>query len=330
MAGIDWLEAKYTAIKEFAKSSFGTINNGLKALLERVTSPAELLTDAFRMMNGGLLATAWNLLKSGVTLVWRGIKTTIDSVLSIGTGLWDAVSGFVSGLFDTLDGIFDSWAFGMLPKSVQSGARWLYNKVRALWEEIRDFITDLLRRLREYADRILGAIERFVKGITEFAIDTVISTVKAIADAWEFIETVAADPIGYIRPHIDKLAAELNAEAPPKANEVVQEKIKENFGAEPGPGGLDLTVQRLPDTEQARPKPGRRLRSLRRLVEGDQGSVVRLEYRPDAAGHDRQHVLAASDHPRDPQGIPRALGHRLDQYGEKTVHSALGIPGNLR
>ena len=257
MTGVHWLEAKYAAIKEFAKSSFDTINDGLKALLERVTSPAEFLTSAVKLMNGGLLATAWNLLKSGVTLVWKGIKTTIDSVLSIGTGLWDTVSGFVSGLFDTLDGIFDSWAFGMLPKSVQSGAWWLYNKVRVLWEEIRDFITDLLRRLREYADRILGGIERFVKDVTEFAIDTVISTVKAIADAWEFIETVAADPIGYIRPHIDKLAAELNAEAPPKANEVVQEKIKENFGAEPGPGGPDFTVQRLPDTSKpARSRAG--------------------------------------------------------------------------
>jgi hypothetical protein len=250
MAGINWLEAKYTAIKEFAKSSFDTINNGLKALLQRVTSPAELLTNAVRLMNGGLLATAWNLLKSGVTLVWRGIKTTIDGVLSIGTGLWDAVSGFVSRRFDSLDGIFDSWAFGMLPKSVQSVARGLYRRVRVLWEEIRDFITGLLRRLREYADHVLGAIEEFANKVISFGIDAVISAVRSIAEAWEFVKTVAADPIGYIRPHTDKLAAQLDTEAPPKALAFGNEKLQENVRRAPTGGGPDTVVQRQPEPDK--------------------------------------------------------------------------------
>ncbi|ROP28315.1 eCIS core domain-containing protein [Couchioplanes caeruleus] len=250
-AGTDWLNAKYADIKNFAGSAFDSIGNGVRALLRNITSPAEMLTAAVKMMNGDLLGSAWKLLQAGVTLVWQGIRSTIDAVLSTGTGIWDAVSSFVSGLFGTITGILDSWPFRQLPQAVQSAARRLVDGVRALWEEIRDYLSGLLQRLRAYADQILAGIGEFADNVTSFGVDAVLSTMRKISEAWEFVKRVAADPVGFVSPYVDRLAARLNTEAPPKAVAFGEEKLRDTVPAE----STGVVVQRQPE-------PGRPERSI--------------------------------------------------------------------
>lgn len=246
-AGIDWLSSRFDDIKEFASSAFDTIRNGLAALIDQITSPAELLTKAFQAMDAGSIAKAWGLLKSGAALVWKGMKATVDGVLSIGTGLWETASGYVSTLVNTVEAIIDSWPFRQLPLFLQAKARAIFEEFRALWARVRDFITDLLTRLRAHARQILESIEAFVTRIVDYSIDIVIDTVKQLAEMWEFVRAVAADPIGFIKPHTDKLAGTLNAEAPPKAVALGNEKLQENQRRE-SVSGDEVLVQRQADT----------------------------------------------------------------------------------
>lgn len=249
--GIDWLTRKYEAIKEFAVTAFDTINIGIDSLKGFITVPAELLTKAFESLDSDLLGTAWSMLKTGATLAWKGIKAIIDGVLDSATGLWDTVTGYVTTLFDRVEGIMDSWPFQQLPDFLQSSARALFAEIRDLWVKVRDFLTDLLKRLKEYTEEIVKSLETFVQNIVDYAIETVISTVKRIRGAWDFIANVASDPIGFIRPHTDKLAAQLNAEALPKAMEFRDEKLTENFRREKSSEGKDIVIQLSPDDTKA-------------------------------------------------------------------------------
>lgn len=267
--GIGWLNSKFEDIKKFSKTSFETVSNGLSNLLGFITAPANLLESAFKAMNADLLGSAWKALKTGAFLVWKGMRTTIEGVLKIGTGLWNTASGFVSNLFSTVDAIIDSWPFGQLPDFLQKEARGLVKKLRGLWNEIRNFITDLLKRLRKFVNDILDSVEGFWKKVISHGIQAVIDAVRAISEAWKFVKKIAADPIGYIRPMVDGLAAKANAEAPPKAVQIGEEKLRENFKAESSPGVGDVVVQRQPADE----KPERTTASLDEVSDGFTGAI---------------------------------------------------------
>lgn len=261
-SGADWLRGKFEEIKAFASTCFDTVTNGLAALIGHLTSPTELLTSAFKALDAGAIGRAWSMLRSGVALVWKGMRATIDAVLRIGTGLWDVASGFVSRLFGVVNGLIESRPFGLLPDFLQSRARALVTMFDRLWAEINAFITDLLQRLREFTNQILDAISTFADNVVSYGIHVVIDTVKKLADAWEFVKTVAADPIGFIKPHTDKLAATLNAEAPPKAVALGHEKLNEGFRQEPD--GRVVAIQRQPKTK----KSERSTASLQEMSDG--------------------------------------------------------------
>jgi Family of unknown function (DUF6861) len=269
-AGIEWLNDKFSAIKEFAVSSFDSVRTGLSNLLAHITSPMSLVTTAFNTMNADLLATAWNALSSGASLVWNGIKSVIDGIFKVGTGLWESASGFVTSLFDNVNSILDSWPFRQLPEFLQSEAKALFSKIRSLWEEIRGFISDTLKRLRAFADGIIKSVESFVQRVVSYAIQKVIETVGAIKKAWEFVKKIADDPEGFVRPIIDQLVGKLNTEAPPKAIELGQEKLRENFkGGQSSAAGRGI-IQR--QTSTASPT-----RSTVTSEEADQGIIEAIK-----------------------------------------------------
>jgi hypothetical protein len=252
-SGIDWLNGKFSEIKEFATSSFATLRNGLSNLLANITSPVSTITDAFKNMDADLLGTAWNALKSGATLVWEGFKTIVDGVFSVGTGLWNTVSGYVSSLFGSVRSLIDSWPFRQLPEFLQRGARELFSELQSLWEKVSGFISDTLKNLKSFTDGSLQSIESFVKKVIDYGIEKVLETVKAIKDAWTFIKKIADDPEGFVRPTVEKIAAQLNTEVPPKAIELGHEKLQEASGSGPAAPSGNRVIQREPSpTKQSR------------------------------------------------------------------------------
>lgn len=263
-SGIDWLNDKFSEIKEFATSSFDTVRNGLSNLLGYITSPVSLIMSAFTNMDADLLGTAWNALTSGAALVWNGIKTVVDGIFKIGTGIWNAVSGYVSSLFASVSSIIDSWPFRQLPEFLQRKAKDLFNEIRSLWEEIRNFISDTLKRLRAFTDGILQSIESFVQKVLSYAIQKVIETVRAIKGAWDFVKKIADDPEGFVRPIVDQVVAQLNSEAPPKAIELGHRKLQENAQGDESSAVATGNIQRQVST--TKPK-----RSTASALETDQG-----------------------------------------------------------
>ena len=261
-SGIEWLNNKFDAIKEFAKSSFDSVKNGLKSLTGLITSPASMLTTALIGMNVGLIKMAWNSLKTGANAVWKGTKAIIDGVLRIGTGLWDTASGFVSGLFSKIDAVINSWAFRQLPDFLQRGARALYNRIKSLWNTIKNFITDLLKRLRKFCSDILNAIESFVQQVVGYGIQAVLDAVQAISDGWDLVKRVAADPEGYIRPYIHQLAAKINSDTPPKAVQLGEENSQKNLPSESAGG--NAVIQR----QSSSATPARSTASLTEVKDG--------------------------------------------------------------
>lgn len=267
-SGITWLTDKFDEIKAFATSSFDTVRSKLSELMGSISSPVDLLTQAFTSMNVGLLKAAWNGLKAGVRMVWTGIRVTIDAVLGIGNGLWKSASGFVNGLFSAIGGIIDSWPFRQLPGFMQRAARKLYEELRELWITVRDYLGDLLRRLNTFVQEILDSIERFAAKITNYAIQKVIDAVRAISEAWDFVKKVAADPEGYIRPILDSLAAKIEGEAPAKAVSLGEEKLQEKFRPDPA-GGDRVIIQRTPSGS----KPARSTASFSEVWTGFKDAI---------------------------------------------------------
>lgn len=243
-SGIAWLTDKFAEIKNFAVSSFESIKNGLSGLLERITSPVSLVTAAFTNLDADVLGNAWNALTTGAGFVWKGIKAVIDQTLAIGTGLWETASGYVTGAFDSINSILESWPFRQLPAFIQDEARSLFGGLRSLWNEVREFITNTLKRLRSFTNGILASIENFVQKVTTYAIQKVIDTVRAIKAAWDFVKKIADDPEGFIRPALDSLAAKANAEAPPKAIELAHEKLQEASAGSPAAPPGTAVIQR--------------------------------------------------------------------------------------
>ena len=203
--GIDWLEDKFSGIKEFATSSFDTISNNLSTLLEYITSPVSMLQSAVQDMDADLLGMAWGALTSGATAVLQEIESVINGVLETGEGLWNTVSGYVDTSFGRVEDLINSWPFRQLPDFLQSRAQSLFDSIKSLWQEGRDYTTDLLARLKAFTDGILESIRGFVQRVVSYAIDTVVETVRTIKDASEFVTRIAEDPEGFIRPVIDQI-----------------------------------------------------------------------------------------------------------------------------
>ncbi|CAG0953893.1 hypothetical protein METP3_00373 [Methanosarcinales archaeon] len=246
-AGIDWLTNKFNEIKEFATSSFDDIKNALGNTLAGLTSPMTLVKNAFAIMDAGALGAAWNALSAGANAVWRTVKAVVDGILTVGSGIWNTVSGYVTSLFDTVGSLLDSRIFRLLPDSLQSAARYLYNTIRSLWESIRDFWTDFWKRLTSFIHDLLASIENFVKQIISYAINKVIAIVKTLKEVYDFVTLFVNDPEAVIGPIIDKVAGKIESEAPGKAKEVAQQKMNEAVSkgqASTSAGGI---IQRKPD-----------------------------------------------------------------------------------
>lgn len=323
-AGIEWLSEKFDEIKAFASSAFDRVSTGLSELLGYITSPVTMLMSAFERLDADLLGAAWSALTRGALLVWNGIKTVVSGVLEVGTGLWNTVSGYVSSLFDRVSSIIDSWPFRQLPAFLQSRARSLFNGIRALWDSINHFMADTLERLKAFTNGILQAVESFVQRVLGHAIQAVIDAVRAIREAWQFVQQVAADPEGFIRPILDQVAAKLDAEAPPKAAELGREKM-----AEAGRGSTSTSVATGVIQRQITNVPSVRSTATSDEVDAGMSSAIRTAWASLNIGEMLSNTFVNMFWP--PATI-RAIGHEFSELWHKDWANAvdsLFLPRNF-
>jgi len=76
---------------------------------------------------------------------------------------------------------------GNSPAALQRAARTLFDEIRAWWDKIRNFLTDLIKRLKKYADNIIDSLTNFVTKVVGYGIQGVVKAIRAIRGAWEFV-----------------------------------------------------------------------------------------------------------------------------------------------
>ena len=224
-AGIDWLSRQIRRGQGVRFLGFDTIRDGLAALIQWSNHFARrALNRAFQAMNADDSALPGIYSSPGPP--WSGrVRATIDGVLGLARTLWETASAYVSTLRRGR-GIIDSWPFRQLPDFLAvQGARSSSTTCARLGPGCGTS-SRVLNDLRARARQILESIEAFVARIVDIRHPGRHRDRKRLAEAWEFVKALAADPIGLIQPHIDKLAATLNAEAPPKAKALGNNRSK--------------------------------------------------------------------------------------------------------
>ena len=178
-----------------------------------------------------------DMVKTGANALWAGINSVINGVLQIGKGIWDTVSGFVNGIFNTDRGTICNSAFDLLPDFIKQEARSILNGLRSLWNQVSAFWTDLWQRLTSKVQEILAGVRSFVDNVIGFSIDSVITMVRGLKEVYDYVMKFFADPRATIQPLLDQLAVKLNAEVPPRANALGNQMVQENY-----PGGATPTT----------------------------------------------------------------------------------------
>ena len=235
-SGTTYLNEKWENIQEFGRTCFDDIKNGFGNLVHFVTIPLSGLMHALSGMNVDLFTSIWSLVKTGANALWLGINSVINSVLQIGEGIWNTVSGFMNGIFETIDGLFDNSAFNLLPDWIKTEARSIFNGLRSLWNRVSAFWADLWQRLTSTIQEILVSIRSFVDNIISYGIGTVIYMIRNLKEVYDYVTELFADPRATIQPFIDQLAGMINAEAPGRANNIGTNLAQENY-----PGGAPQT-----------------------------------------------------------------------------------------
>lgn len=271
--GIAWLNDKFESIKQFAASAFNAIRDGLSSAFSMLSAPFAIVFDAFTNMDASKLLMGWNALKSGANAVMQTVTAVVNGLLSIGDGIWNTVSGFVTGIFNKIGAVINSALFGRLPDFLKDTARALYATIRALWDSIRLFWTDFWQKLKAQINTILTAIRGFVNKILFFAIDGVIKVVKSLKEAYDLVKKVATDPVAFIKPSVDKLTAMLNGEARPKAKVLADEKLKENAPNAPAANAVGGVIQRDPEKGNSTEKVERSTASYNEIDQGIDKSI---------------------------------------------------------
>lgn len=319
--GLAWLERRFAEIKSFAKSSFKSVRNSLSSLLGAITAPAGLVMSAFRTLDAGSLGSAWEALKTGVGMVSKGMTNTIRGVLKVGTDLWDSASAYVSELFGNVRALMGSWVFDQLPGFLKNKARSLFKKVRDLWRTIRDFAVGMLRRLKEFAAGVLRSIKAFASRVLGFALAPVLEAVEAISSAWRFVKEVSADPEGFVRPMVEKLAAKLNREVPDRAVQLGVEKLQENFKSDSSGG---LVIQR----QATSTKPERTTASPGEVLEGFTSAITQAWKQLDVASM----LMTTLTQMFWPPATIRAIGHEFYELWNTdwaNAANSLFVPRNI-
>ncbi|MBS1596996.1 MAG: DUF4157 domain-containing protein [Bacteroidetes bacterium] len=258
-SGYEWLKDKFKEIENFASTVLDKIKSTLKNALGNITNPLELVTGAMKNMDAGILKTAWNALTSGANLLWQIVKGTINGLMDIASGIWNAVSGFVDTLFDTVEGLMDNWAFRQLPGFMQDAVRGLYDTVHSFWITIRDFWKKFWDEFTSFVHDLLESIERFVKRVIDFAIDTIIKMVQTLKEVYDFVSLLVKDPEAALKPVLDGIASKIIAEAPAKTREKKDEKMQEalsraSASSSSVSGGI---IQRAPEEKVERSRASR-------------------------------------------------------------------------
>ncbi|GAA3630081.1 eCIS core domain-containing protein [Flavivirga jejuensis] len=244
-SGTDYLDNKWEEIKAFGTSSFDDIKNGFSALASLITSPMSTMVAALSDMNADFLEGTFNDLKAGGNALLAGINSVVNDVLAAGETIWSTITGFIDGIFDTIDGLFNNSAFNLLPDFITSGLRSALSGLRSLWNRVSSFWTDLWDRLTSFAREIIDAVQSFVENAINFGIEQIISMVRNLKELYDFVMATLMDPAGTVAPMVEAIARKISEEGPGKSHELGNQLALDNFTGDNSQAQDNGTIQRV-------------------------------------------------------------------------------------
>lgn len=197
-AGKDWLVEKWGAIQELAWSGFEALKNSFTDITSFIKNPFNFLANAIINFDAGLLATAWAAFTGIVNKVWMGFKLLTGKLLQQVNKLWEKIDGYATWLLNKVSGLVNNFLFKRLPSALQKIANGLIETIKSLWKSINDGWKFVFKTIQTWVDSALATIERFVRRVISFAINTIIESIRLFGKLVFFLQDLFANPKKYI------------------------------------------------------------------------------------------------------------------------------------
>jgi hypothetical protein len=203
-SGIDWLSDKWSTIQEFALSGFNALKNSFTDITGFIKNPFSFLADAIAGFDAGLLASAWAMFTGIVNTVWNGFKSLTGNLLQQVNKIWQKISGYAGWLLTKVSGLTENFLFKRLPGALQKIAYALIDKVNSLWKSIDAGWQKIFDTIKTWIDNALEKIERFVRRVMSYAINTLIDGIIQFGKLVLFLKDLFENPQKYISILADK------------------------------------------------------------------------------------------------------------------------------
>ncbi|WP_262490640.1 eCIS core domain-containing protein [Neolewinella marina] len=208
-AGKKWVKDKWNSLKSFASKGIEYFKTILSNILSFVKSPLSMIGNAIMNMNGEVIQMFWNGLTGQVQFVWNLFQIMGEGLINQVTSLWDAISSFVGGIFDKINGITNHWAFTKLPSALQSAIRSLMGTFTSLWNSIREVGTALVTRVKTLVRDAFNTVRKFIGRVMSFAIDTIINGIVGLGKVLLFLRKFLANPTPYLNDLMMRLLPDM-------------------------------------------------------------------------------------------------------------------------
>lgn len=197
-----WLREQWASIKNMVHSAWNAAKAAFKDLVGFFKNPLGFLADAIMRLDADALARGWAAFSGLVTSVANGFKATADKIFGAASTVWKTIDRYANWALGKVASLTSNFLFKKLPAFVQKGLSLLVGTLKALWKEISDGWTALVKEVKSWVDSALDAVFAFVRRVLDFGINVVISGVVLFAQIVLFLKDLFTNP----RKYVDLLA----------------------------------------------------------------------------------------------------------------------------
>jgi hypothetical protein len=199
---LDWLRDQWAALKNLVHSAWNAAKAAFNDLVGFFKNPLGFLANAIMSLDADALARGWAAFSGLVTSLANGFKATADKIFGAASTVWSAINRYATWALDKVASLTSNFLFRKLPAFVQKGLSVLIDTLRALWKEINDGWTALVKEVKDWVDSAIDAVFGFVRKVLNFGINVVISGIVLFAQVVLFLKDLFTNP----RKYVDLLA----------------------------------------------------------------------------------------------------------------------------
>jgi len=245
-SGIEWLNEKWTALKEFASSGFDAAKNAFTNIVTFIKSPFNLIASAIMNFDETSLTAAWAMVTGLINGIWEGFKALTDNLLEKVNSIWEGISGFATSLLKKVAGLTQNFLFKKLPDAVQRIAKALVDQLQSLWESISSGWTKIFKVIKKWVDDAIDTVLQFVLKVASFGMHVIVQGIIQFGKLVMFMKDLFTNPKKYINILAAKSVAAF-AGVEGRFEGVVQQYFQGGKNAKPEQAAATGTIQKQPN-----------------------------------------------------------------------------------